>query len=242
MATYVLVHGAWHSGDLLEDVAKFIRAAGHTVHAPTLAGNGPGDSKQTGLDEAIGSLVDYFSANRITDAILLGHSYGGMAITGAADRLPQGTVRRLVYWSAYVPNDGESLEDISPPMVKENHLKLRGPDGALAIPSFEAWREFLINDADVETARKYHVRLNPHPHKTMLDKIRLRRNPAEMSIGKSYIHCQEDHCYPQSQGGWHPRFSERLGLFRFLSMPGSHEVCFSNPELLATKILMAGRD
>jgi pimeloyl-ACP methyl ester carboxylesterase len=242
MATYVLVHGAWHSGDMLEGVAKPIRAAGHTVHTPTLAGNRPGDSKATGLDEAIGSLVEYFATNGISDAILLGHSYGGMVITGAADRLPQGTVRRLVYWSAYVPNDGESLEDVSPPSVRQMHLGWRGPDGGLAVPAFDVWREFLMNDADLETARKYHVMLNRHPHKTMLDKIKLRKNPAEMPIGKSYIHCQEDFCYPQSNGGWHPRFSEKLGLVRFLSMPGSHEVCFSNPELLATKIIMAGRD
>ena len=63
-----------------------------------------------------------------------------------------------------------------------------------------------------------------------------------MTIGKSYLHCQEDAIYPASLGGWHPPFSERLGLFRLVSMPGSHEVCFTNPELLARKILMAGRD
>jgi hypothetical protein len=44
MSTYVLVHGAWHSGDLLENVASFMRDAGHTVHTPTLKGNRPGDS------------------------------------------------------------------------------------------------------------------------------------------------------------------------------------------------------
>src|SRR5271169_4653804 len=82
MATYVLVHGAWHSGDMLEDLAGHIRKQGHTVHCPTLAGNRPGDSKQTGLDEAIGSLVQFFKEREISDAILVGHSFGGMAITG----------------------------------------------------------------------------------------------------------------------------------------------------------------
>jgi pimeloyl-ACP methyl ester carboxylesterase len=242
MSTYVLVHGAWHSGDMFAELADVLRRSGHVVHTPTLAGNRPGDSRHTGLEEAIASLLDYFKANSLKDVILLGHSYGGMAITAAADRLPPGAIRRLIYWSAYVPNNGESLEDISPPMVKQMHLSLRGPDGGLAVPSFVAWREFLMNDADIDTATKYHAMLNRHPHQTMLDKITLSKSPAEFAVGKSYIHCQEDVCYPQSAGGWHPRFSERLGLFRLISMPGSHEVCFSNPEALAASILKAGRD
>lgn len=242
MNTYVLVHGAWHSGDLLDGVANAIRAEGHTVHTPTLAGNRPGDSKTTGLDEAIDSLLQFFDDNRISDAILAGHSYGGMVITGAADRLAPGRIRRLVYWSAFVPNNGESLEDVSAPSVRDMHESLRGPDGGLMVPPLALWREFLMNDTDLATAQRFHARLNPHPHKTMQDKIRLSKNPSEMQIGKSYIYCQDDHCYPQSHGGWHPRFTEKLGLYRFLSMPGSHEVCLTNPWLLASKIILAGRD
>lgn len=241
MSTYVLVHGAWHAGDCYDDVAAILRAEGHQVHAPTLAGNRPGDDKMTGLDAAITSLVDYFAEHGLTDVILLGHSYGGMVITGAADRLPEGTVRRLVYWSAYVPNDGESLEDISPPGVREMHAALKEPDGSLVM-RFPIWREALMNDADLATAERFYPRLNPHPHNTMQEKIRLRRNPHELPMSKSYLHCREDLCFPAGLGGWHPRFSERLGLFRFVSMPGGHEVCFTNPALLAAKIIEAGRD
>jgi len=241
MGTYVLVHGAWHTGELLEDVAKYVRSEGHTVYTPTLAGNRPGDSKETGLDQAIDSLLDYFSENSIGDAVLLGHSYGGIVITGAADRLPEGAVRRLIYWSAFVPNDGESLEDLNPPGFNEMFRQIREPDGGIPM-LYPVFRDALINDADEKTARYYHARLTTQPHKTMTDKVRLSKNPAEMTIGKSYLHCQEDMIYPASLGGWHPRFSERLGLFRFVSMPGSHEVCFTNPELLAQKIILAGRD
>ena len=86
MSTYVLVHGAWHTGAELEPVAAHIRSAGHIVHLPTIRGNRPGDPKTTGLDEAIQSICDYFTEQDITDAILMGHSYGGMVITGVADR------------------------------------------------------------------------------------------------------------------------------------------------------------
>jgi hypothetical protein len=77
--------------------------------------------------------------------------------------------------------------------------------------------------------------------KTFTDKISLKTNPGDMSVGKSYINCTEDislpHHYP-----WHPRLSQKLGLFRLVQVPGSHELCFSNPARLAQAIMDAGRD
>ncbi len=62
-----------------------------------------------------------------------------------------------------------------------------------------------------------------------------------MQIGKSHIHAKQDKAMPHSMP-WHPRLSEKLGLLRFVSCPGSHEICFPNPRLLAEKIVEAGRD
>lgn len=240
MATYVLCHGAWHTGNELQAVAGPIRAAGHSVHTPTLKGNREGDSRSTGLDEAIDSLVEYLQQNQLVDVVLMGHSYGGMVITGAADRAPAGTIRRLVYWNAFVPNDGESLNDMVPPHYVELFRQLEADDGSVVLP-FPIWREAFINDADSELAQKAYDQLNPHPHKTFQDKIQLSKNPAEMEIAKSYINCTEDTALPHSLG-WHPRLSEKLGLFRLVQMPGSHESCFTNPSLLAESIMLAGRD
>ena len=100
-------------------MATSIRAAGHIVHAPTVKGNRPGDSKSIGLTEAIESIIDYFTQQELEDAVLVGHSYGGMIITAVADRFPR-SVRRLVYWNAFVPNDGESVYD----MVTPQHVAL----------------------------------------------------------------------------------------------------------------------
>ena len=88
MATYVLVHGAWHTGAELEPTAAPIRAAGHEVHTPTIAGNKPGDPKTIGLKDAIKSIVDYLAEKNLKDVVLVGHSYGGMVITGVADQVP----------------------------------------------------------------------------------------------------------------------------------------------------------
>ena len=179
--------------------------------------------------------------NDLKDAVLVGHSYGGMIITGAADRASD-RVRRLVYWNAFVPNNGECLNDMVPPHyvgLFDSIAAQRG-DGSVVLP-FPIWREAFINDADLETAQRAYDVLNPHPVKTFADKISLKTNPADMTMGKSYINCTEDislpHHYP-----WHPRLSQKLGLFRLVQVPGSHELCFSNPGRLSQAIMDAGRD
>jgi pimeloyl-ACP methyl ester carboxylesterase len=241
VSPYVLIHGAWHTGDELESVAESIRAAGHLVYTPTAKGNRPGDLKNVGLSEAIQSIIDFLDEHQLEDIVLAGHSYGGMIITAIADRLAH-RVRRLVYWNAFVPNDGESVCD----MLPAQHIALfsasaaeRG-DGSVMLP-FQVWRETLINDVDLETAECAYKLLNPHPLKTLTDRISLQVNPADMPIGKSYINATEDISLPH-QHPWHPRLSRKLGLFRLLQIPGSHELCFSNPARLATAILEAGRD
>jgi pimeloyl-ACP methyl ester carboxylesterase len=241
MSTYVLVHGAWHTGAELEPVAAPIRAAGHTVHLPTIKGNRAGDAKSTGLDEAIQSIVDYLASNNLTDVVLMGHSYGGMIITGVADRAAE-RIRRLVYWNAFVPNNGESLNDMVPPTylpLFDSVAAERG-DNSVVLP-FPIWRDAFINDADLETATRAYEILNPHPYKTFTDKIALKTDPAAMTIPKSYINCTEDTALPHSLP-WHPRLSSKLGLFRLVQIPGSHELCFSDPARLARAIMDAGRD
>jgi pimeloyl-ACP methyl ester carboxylesterase len=241
MATYVLVHGAWHTGAELEPTAAPIRAAGHEVHTPTIAGNRPGDAKTIGLSEAIKSIVDYLTEKNLKDIILVGHSYGGMVITGVADQIPD-KIHRLVYWNAFVPNNGESLNDLLPSafVALFDQIVVQRGDNTIVLP-FPIWREAFINDVDLATAQRAYDILNPHSAKTFYDKISLKTNPADMQIAKSYINCTEDtslpHHYP-----WHPRLSQKLGLFRLVQVPGSHELCFSNPKLLAQAIMDAGRD
>jgi len=241
VGTYVLVHGAWHTGRELAPVGAVIEAAGHAVFTPTIKGNRAGDAKTVGLADAIQSIVDYVTENDLKDLVLVGHSYGGMIITGVADRLPE-RIRRLVYWNAFVPNSGESLIDMVPSEFAQlfEAIAAERGDGSVVLP-FAIWREAFINDADLDTAARAYRVLNPHPLRTLTDKISLKVNPAEMRVAKSYVNCTEDislpHHYP-----WHPRLSQKLGLFRLIQVPGSHELCFSDPARLAGAIMHAGRD
>jgi pimeloyl-ACP methyl ester carboxylesterase len=192
-----------------------------------------------GLEEAIQSLVDFLTAHDIRDAVLVGHSYGGMIITAVADRLAI-RIRRLVYWNAFVPNNGERVNDMLPPSYVELFAQLEQADGSVMLP-FPIWREAFINDASLELAQTAYEKLNPHPNKTLKDAITLATNPADMQIPKSYINSTEDTSLPHSLP-WHPRLSEKLGLYRLIQTPGSHELCFTDPELLARKVMEAGRD
>jgi len=238
MSTYVLIHGAWHTGELMQDVAAPIRSAGHEVHTPTLLGNNPGDDKSVGLAAAAQSAIDYITDNDLTDVILMGHSYGGMIITKVADSIPD-RLRRLVYWNAFVPANGESIDDLSPPHYVALFDQITAEDGSVMLP-FPIWREAFMNDADLETAQSCYEKLNPHPSRTLKDKIELSQFP-DVDVAKSYLNCRQDIAMPHSLP-WHPRMSEKLGLFRLVEMAGSHEACFTNPNLLAEKIMEAGRD
>ena len=239
MSTFVIVHGGWHTGEHFAATAGVIRQAGHTVHLPTVRGNAPGDSKHTGLDEAIGSIVAYLEAHAIDDCVLVGHSYGGMIITGVTDRVPA-RIRRVVYWNAFVPDDGESLNDLVPPHYVDMFDAIVEADGSVSLPE-AIWREAFMNDASLEQASAAYASLNPHPYRTFTDRISLRVNPAASPVPKSFINGTEDTALPQSYG-WHPRLSEKLGLFRLVQIPGGHELCFTDPERLAHAIMVAGRD
>ena len=111
MANYVLVHGAWHGGWCYRDTAAALRKAGHRVFSPTHTGVGQRAhlaAESCTLETHIRDIVGCIEAEELDDVVLCGHSYGGMVITGVADRLG-GKVKALVYLDAFVPEHGDSL-------------------------------------------------------------------------------------------------------------------------------------
>ncbi|MGV0838271.1 alpha/beta fold hydrolase [Mycolicibacterium thermoresistibile] len=110
MTTFVLVPGACHGAWWYDDLAERLRRHGHRVLAICPTGVGErahllhaGVNLQTHITDVVAELC----ARRVRDAVLVGHSYGGMVITGAADRAAD-RVDALVYLDAFVPRDGES--------------------------------------------------------------------------------------------------------------------------------------
>ena len=112
--TFVLVHGSWHGAWCWRRVLPRLRAAGAEAHAVTLTGvgerahlMGPGIDLHTHIQDVIGLI----EAEELQQVVLVGHSYGGIVITGVADRLQReapGRLAQLVYLDAVTPHPGES--------------------------------------------------------------------------------------------------------------------------------------
>ncbi len=109
---------------------------------------------------------------------------------------------------------------------------------------FSIWREAFINDGDLSMAKWSYEQLSPEPNQfsEKLDLKKFYELIQSDKIACSYLNGTEDIALPHGEWAWHPRMSSRLGLFRLVQMPGSHEVIFSNPSGLAEKIIEAGRD
>lgn len=238
----VLVHGSWHTGELWQPVADHLRQAGHEVHTPTVAGHGKGADKRVDHAACTRSIADYITERGLVDVVLLGHSYGGTIISKVVEAVPE-RVRRLVYWNAFVLRDGESLDDNTPPHYRAlfEQLAAASPDGGVMLP-FPIWREAFVNDADLATAQRTYELLSPEPYQPFVDKLDLKKFYA-LQTPRSYINCTEDIALPPgAEWGWHPRMSSRLGLYRLVQIPGSHEVMFTVPGRLAQAIVEAARD
>jgi pimeloyl-ACP methyl ester carboxylesterase len=144
---FVLVHGAWQGNWVWERVADRLRAAGHRVYTPSLTGLGERAhlaGPQVDLDTHIADVAGVIEHHELDNIVLVGHSYGGMVVGGAADRVPQ-KIASLVYLDAFIPERGKSLWDFLPPegaAAQRNSAK----DG-WRVPRISA-AEFRVQGAD----------------------------------------------------------------------------------------------
>ncbi|GAB2866031.1 alpha/beta fold hydrolase [Actinocorallia aurea] len=111
MTTFVLIPGMCHGGWCYRDLAEGLRERGHRVLPVTLTGVAERSHLLHGgvnLETHLHDVTALLEAEQVEEAVLVGHSYGGMVITGAADRTPA-RVRSLVYVDAVVPGNGDSM-------------------------------------------------------------------------------------------------------------------------------------
>jgi pimeloyl-ACP methyl ester carboxylesterase len=241
VSTFVLVHGSWHDGSAWDATIRELGTRGHNAFAPTLAGHGKGANKRVNHADCTKSIVDYIVGKGFTDVVLVGHSFGGTVISKVAEAIPE-KIKRLVFLNGFVLRDGNSLMDEVPPIYVTlfDDLARKSPDNTIMIP-FPIWREAFVNDADLEMAHWTYAQLSAEPYQPCKDKLDLKKFYS-LEVPRSYINCTEDAALPPGEWGWHPRMSSRLGLYRLVQMPGSHEVIYTNPKGLAAKIVEAGRD
>jgi pimeloyl-ACP methyl ester carboxylesterase len=186
MATFVLVHGAWHGGWCWRFVRPLLRRAGHEVFAPSLTGLGERKHlvrPDIDLDTHIEDIVSLLEMEDLRDVVLVGHSYGGMVITGAADRA-QPRIKRLVYLDAFVPENGKCTLDY---VVPERAARMREEGeklGNVTPPPLSLWG--LTKPEHIDFVKPREVR---HPYRTMSQRIVLRNEAALARLPKTFVYC-----------------------------------------------------
>jgi len=147
MATFVLVHGAWRGSWCWKRVRRALQQQGHEVFTPTLTGVGERShllSEKVDLQTQTLDVLNLIQWEELNDFVLCGHSYGGMVVSGVADRIPE-RVRSLVFLDAFVPEHGERLTDFAP--ISDDRLI----DGWKSVPiSAEAFSVNLVDRAWVD--------------------------------------------------------------------------------------------
>lgn len=136
MTDFVLVHGAWGGAWIWKRVLPALWQSGHRAFAVTLCGVGerahllaPGITLDTHIDDVLGVI----RAEEMRGAVLVGHSYAGMVITGVAERLQdQARLHRLVYLDAVVPHPGESWSSTHAAQTQEARRKSVAESGTIA--------------------------------------------------------------------------------------------------------------
>lgn len=173
MATYVLVHGAWGGGWYWERTARLLREAGHDVFTPTLTGLGERAhllSPEVGLDMHVADIMAMLRCERLSDVVLVGHSYGGMVVTAVADRVAE-RIGTLVYLDAALPRSGEAMIDFVLPERRAKILEgvqARGEGWKVPPVPAEHW-----GIDDPEDRRWLDALFGFHPFRTMTDRIAL---------------------------------------------------------------------
>ncbi|MFC8874559.1 alpha/beta fold hydrolase [Streptomyces ardesiacus] len=190
MTTFFLVHGAWHSGQSWERVVPLLEAAGHRVLAPSLTGYGDKvdlAGPEVGLDMHVDDVVGLITEEDLDDVVLVGHSYAGLVISSAANRIPE-RVAHLVYLDAMVPEDGESAVDVQPVTRRLIELAEQSGSGWRVPPLPEQPAPvglFGVTDpADVAWLRSM---LSDQPVRCLQQPVRL-DNPAVNAIPRTHIH------------------------------------------------------
>jgi pimeloyl-ACP methyl ester carboxylesterase len=190
----------------------------------------------------VASLIAFVEERGLENFVLLGHSFGGTVVQKAAEVLSD-RIRRLVFWNAFVLEPGTSLAQQVPPLLQAmfDSLAEASGDGTLMLP-FPLFRDAFINDGDRDLARRVYNGLYPENAGLFQEKLDFPRF-FSLPLPKSYLYSRDDHSLPHGDAtGWYPRFGNRLGLFRLVTMAGSHLALFTRPTELAERMVEAGRD
>jgi pimeloyl-ACP methyl ester carboxylesterase len=239
VTTYVLVHGGGHGGWCYQRVARLLRSAGHEVHTPTLTGlaershlMGP----HVDLDLHIQDITALLHYEDLREVILVGHSYGGMVITGVADRATE-RIGRLVYLDAATPVNGQSLVDVAGPIIEAARPFGQIVDGVelVLLPSPDAGLLYGVTDPD--DLAWMSGRLTGHPWKCFEQPLKLSNEAGLWAIPQYHIVCTS------TLATRDPALMDRArAAGRLWDIDTGHDLMITEPRAVADALLAVAAD
>lgn len=141
--TIVIIHGAWVGGWRWRNVADTLRDRGYRVFTPTLTGLGERShltSRDVNLALHARDIANVIQYEDLRNVLLVAHSYGGMPVTQALEIIPEGVVQSLLYLDAFLPQDGQSLNELTalPPHLPDDPGDYLVPPPRLNLQGFNA--------------------------------------------------------------------------------------------------------
>ncbi|MCK9283451.1 MAG: alpha/beta hydrolase [Rhodocyclaceae bacterium] len=233
MATFVLVHGGFQGGWSYRRVAALLEAAGHTVYRPTLTGLGERSHLRQmpiNLDTHIDDIANTILWEDLSHVVLLGHSYGGMVVTGVAERIPE-RIATLVYLDALVPQDGDTLFTLRPE-YRDVFLGKAAAGAGLAVAPSPASAFDTAAPADWAWMDGKTV---PHPFACFTQSIRLSGKGAQVAK-RVYIYAEGGIC-----DGMYDPFRADAGATVVSIKQSGHSIMIDQPHRLAEILIDAVR-
>jgi len=234
MATFVLVHGGGHGGWCYQRVSRLLHEAGHESYAPTMTGVGERShlvGPHVDLNLHIQDIAAVLHYEDLHDVILVGHSYGGMVITGVADRVSD-RVGKLVYLDAANPENGESLVDVAGPTIEMARTAGRVVDGVelVLLPTPDAGAFYGVTDpADIAWMAD---RLTGHPWRCFEQKLELAHQAEYEKIPKYHIVCTSTLATRDRD-----LMEEARAAGRLWEIDTGHDLMLTEPERVAEALL-----
>jgi pimeloyl-ACP methyl ester carboxylesterase len=225
MATFVLVHGAWHGAWCWRRVARLLTHNGHEVFTPTLTGLAERSHLLTpdiDLDTQILDVVNVMKWQELTDVVLVGHSYGGMVVSGVAEQM-ENSIASFVMLDAFFPESGQAQVDLQPSPVREAFLTAERAMAPTIPPRPAA--AFNVNEKDRAWVD---AQCTPHPIKCFLQKLTL-TGARERVAHKTYIRAIGFPSQPLDLG----LAAARARGWRIYEVACGHDVMLDMPDRLA---------
>ncbi|MFK4548006.1 pimeloyl-ACP methyl ester carboxylesterase [Streptomyces tendae] len=229
--TFVLVPGAWLGAWSWHPVARLLREHGHHVLTVTVPGLSHGSSPvglrlSDAVDHVVGEVVD----RDLKDIVLVGHSWGGYPVTGAAHALA-GRVLRVVYYNAVVPERGVSMAEENEAYGTAIRESIAATSDGTVPLTLDAVRHGLMQGAPEELQELVFGLTLPQPGGYMTDALDV---PPVTAAGfdASYVLGTDDTSLARPG----TEFAARLGVEPHM-VPGGHMALLNHPEDVAAALL-----